>query len=242
VIIHVYAICWNEEKMLPHFFKHYNDIADQFFIYDNGSTDNSLLMLSAHPKVSVDKFEVVGYSFVRTAQGIFNQFWKNSKGKADWVIVCDIDEHLYHPNLRSYLQQCTSNGITLIEPLGYEMFSDSFPNTDKPLHETIRRGARAPLFDKPQIFNPNEIQEINFGLGRHDAFPVGNVSKPSNKEVLLLHYKYLGFDYLNARYTTLKQGLRPEDIQLQFGYHYLWDEKRKLEEFESLKSRAVKIL
>ncbi|MFJ5713982.1 glycosyltransferase family 2 protein [Neobacillus sp. NPDC093127] len=242
MIIHVYAICWNEEKMLPHFFKHYDDVADQYFIFDNDSTDQSLSMLRSHPKVTIDRFEIKGSSLVKSAQDLFNQFWKNSRGKADWVIVCDVDEHFYHPNLRAYLQECTSKGITLVVPTGYEMVSDFFPTGNEPLHEKIKHGVRSYDFDKPQIFNPNEIQEINFGPGRHTAFPVGNVIKPPNKEVLLLHYKYLGIDYLNSRYSALKQGLREGDIANRWGFHYLWNDKQKLEQFENLKSQSAIVL
>ena len=167
---------------------------------------------------------------------------KESRGKADWIIVCDVDEHLHHPNLRAYLQECTSKGITLIVPNGYEMVSDFFPNSNKSLHETIRYGLRSNTMDKPQIFNPNTIQEINFGPGRHTALPVGNVIKPPNNEVLLLHYKYLGFDYLNSRHSALKQGLREGDITNRWGFHYLWDEKQRLEQFEQLKNKSVKVL
>ena len=119
MIVHVYALCWNEEKMLPYFFKHYDNIADQYFIFDNDSTDNSLSMLRSHPKVITDRFEIKGNSVIKSAQDLFNQFWKKSRGKADWVIICDADEHLYHSNLRTYLQECTSNGITLVVPTGY---------------------------------------------------------------------------------------------------------------------------
>lgn len=229
--------------MLPYFFKHYDNIADQYFIFDHDSTDNTLSMLRSHPKVSFNKFEPQGSSIVLSAMELFNQFWKASIGKADWIIICDVDEHLYHPNnLRTYLQECTAKGITLVVPTGYEMVADSFPNIDKPLHETIRTGVRSLLHDKPQIFNPNEIQEINFGTGRHDAFPIGNEVKPAKNEVLLLHYKFLGFDYLNARYTAFKERMRYGDILRQLGFHYFWDEKRKLAEFENLKDNAVKVL
>lgn len=242
VIVHVYAICWNEEKMLPYFFKYYDNIADQYYIFDNGSTDNSLSLLGAHPKVNIDTFEVTGNSFVISIQNLFNEFWKSSVGKADWVIVTDIDEHMYHPNLRSYLQECRSKGVTYVPSKGYEMVSDFFPNSVNPLHETITHGARTPLYDKPQIFNPNEIREINFVPGRHQASPIGNVIKPPNIEVLLLHYKYLGFDYVNGRNTTLKKGLREGDIKNQYGIQYLWDEKQRFEVFQNLKSNSEKVL
>jgi len=242
VIIHVYALCWNEEKMLPFFFKHYDNIADQYYIFDNGSTDNSISMLRENPKVVIDRFEIEGNSLVKSAQDKFNQFWKGSRGKADWVIVCDADEHFYHPNLRIYLQECTSKGITLIVPDGYEMVSNFFPSSDQPLHETVRNGVRSQTYDKPQIFNPNAIQEINFSPGRHTASPTGDVKKPSNNDVLLLHYKYLGLDYINSRFPALKQGLREGDTANRWGFHYLWDEKQRLEQFEELKNKSVRVL
>ncbi|RAP73351.1 glycosyltransferase family 2 protein [Paenibacillus montanisoli] len=241
MIIHVYAICWNEERMLPFFFKHYDHIADHYFIFDNGSTDASLPILRSHPRVTIDKFEVYGDSLVAAALGLFNQFWKQSRGKADWVIVCDIDEHLYHQNLRAYLQECASQGITLVAPSAYEMVSDFFPGQDKPLHESVRDGVRIPLYDKPLIFNPNAVQEINFTLGRHLAKPVGHIIQSPNKDVLLLHYKYLGYDYLNTRYSTLRQGLRSGDIEKGAGYQYLWNEQQKMDMFLHWKNRSVRV-
>lgn len=229
--------------MLPYFFKYYDNIADQYFIWDHDSTDNTLSMLRSHPKVTINKFEPQGSSLVISALNLLNQFWKASIGKADWVIICDVDEHLYHPNnLRTYLQECTAKGITLVVPTGYEMVSDFFPDIDKPLHETIRDGVRSPAHDKPQLFNPNAIQEINFCPGRHTAMPIGNVIKPAINEVLLLHYKYLGFDYMNTRYNELKQGLLGQDIAKGMGFHYLWNENQKFEQFQNLKNNSIKVL
>lgn len=240
--IHVYAICWNEEKMLPFFFNYYDNIVDQYFIYDNGSTDRSLSILKAHPKVNIDSFVVDGDSLVMSAMDLFNQFWKRSKGKADWIIVCDLDEHLYHPDLRSYLEKCQSEGKTLVIPAGYEMVSDFFPNSTDLLHETIREGVRTHLYDKPQIFNPNEIEEMNFAPGRHSASPVGNIVSPPTMEVCLLHYKYLGFEYVNARHLTLKQGLRKNDIAHAQGVQYLWNEQYRLGQYLGLKNAATRVL
>ena len=242
MIIHVYAICWNEEKMLPYFFKHYDNIADQYFIFDNDSTDNSLSMLRSHPKVITDRFEIKGNSVLKSAQDLFNQFWKKSRGKADWVIICEADEHLFHPNLRTYLQECTSKGITLVVPTGCNMVSDTFPNSNQLLYETVRYGVRNEWFDKPQIFNPNAIQEINFSPGRHAALPVGNVVKPPKSEVLLLHYKSLGLDYVNSRHSELKQRLLEGDIANGWGSHYLFDEQKNWQVFNDLKANSVKML
>lgn len=242
MVIHVYSLCWNEEKMLPYFFKHYDKIADKYYIIDNNSTDNSYSILKSHPNVVVNKIDLEGCSFEQAAKQQYDSIWKQSRGIADWVIICDVDEHLYNRDLRNYLEKCTSSGITLIVPTGYEMISEVFPSSDKPLYETIRYGVRTKFMDKPQMFNPAEIKEINFWVGRHGAEPVGNVRNPSNREVLLLHYKYLGFNYFNNRYSELKTGLREGDIDCGYGHQYFWDEKEKRDQFLKLKNQSKKVL
>lgn len=242
MIIHVYALCWNEEKMLPYFFRHYDSIADRYYIFDNGSTDNSLFILQSNPKVSVDKLKIQGDSLIEALRNQYNHIWKKSKNIADWVIICNIDEHIYYPNIREYLQRCIANDITIVIPRGYEMISDVFPDSDKPLYETIQYGVRNKWFDKPQIFNPNEIKDINFSEGRHFASPVGNVKKEFGKNILLLHYKYIGFNYFNNRLFELQQRLRKNDITNKLGYQYLWNEREKLRKFENMKKIAFKVI
>ena len=49
--LHLYALCWNEGRMLPYFFRHYRSLVERFFIFDDGSTDGSLEFLRAQPDV-----------------------------------------------------------------------------------------------------------------------------------------------------------------------------------------------
>ena len=37
--VHLNATCWNEEKMLPYFFRHYDTLVSRYFVFDDGSTD-----------------------------------------------------------------------------------------------------------------------------------------------------------------------------------------------------------
>src|SRR5687767_7107410 len=102
--IHLYAICWNEAKMLGFFFRHYEPLVSRFVIYDNGSTDETVALLRAKPNVEVRPFpKTHADSFVLSAKALQDQCWKESRGQADWVIVNAIDEHLHHPGLASYL-------------------------------------------------------------------------------------------------------------------------------------------
>ncbi|WP_119302988.1 glycosyltransferase family 2 protein [Dongia deserti] len=59
-VIHLYCLCWNEERMLPFFFRHYDDLVARYFVFDNGSTDRSIGMLKQHPKVTLGEFRAVG--------------------------------------------------------------------------------------------------------------------------------------------------------------------------------------
>jgi glycosyl transferase family 2 len=242
MIVHLYAHCWNEELMLPHFFSHYDRIADRYFIFDTGSTDRSRELLESHPRVELTRIDDEVDSFVTANLARHNNHWKQSRGKADWVIVTDIDEHVYHADLRRYLARCQSERVTIIKTEGYEMVSDEFPRTTEPLHQTVNRGMRWDVMDKYQLFDPNRIEEINWLPGRHEANPTGEVVFPVQREVKLLHYKYLGLEYTMKRYQQLRTGLRPGDIAGEWGYQYLWDEARITAQFEHIRNSAIPVI
>lgn len=228
--------------MLPYYLRHYQAIASHFFIYDDQSTDGSLEILSNYDNVTIQPFVNEGYSFVLNGQKFANQAWKQSRGKADWVIICNIDEHLYHPNLENYLQQCYSQGITVIPAQGYQMISESFPTTDGRLCDVITRGMPWSLMDKLIIFNPNLIEEINYVPGRHNAYPQGRVISPRTTELKLLHYKYLGLDYLLKRHAVLKTGLKSLDVNMNWGHQYLWDRQTTEDDFIHVKNNAIEVI
>jgi hypothetical protein len=238
MIVHVYAHCWNEELMLPHFFKHYDSIADQYFIFDTGSTDRSLEILESHPRVQLTVVREEVASYIEANLARHNSHWKQSRGQADWVIVTDIDEYLYHEDLKDYLKRCRDAGVTIIVPEGYEMISDEFPDEDQPLTSCVRYGTRLESMDKHQVFNPVRIEEINYLPGRHEANPTGEVVFAIPKEVKLLHYKHLGLSYTLARYRQLRTGLRARDIESKWGIQYLWEEEEILANFDYISNNA----
>lgn len=224
------------------FFSHYDDIVDRYFIFDNQSTDGSYQMLLDHPKVELNSIQFSGKSFILAAQIFYNSFWKASRSQADWVIVCNIDEHLYHENFHDYIDDCSNKGHTLIKPIGFNMVSQIFPSYGQPLYEQVQTGIRDVRFDKPQLFKPHEIDEINFTPGRHRANPSGNVRPPFVPELKLLHYKYLGKDYFSNRLSELKGRLRSDDVIHNLGADYHLDERQKFNQFHKILETAVQVL
>ncbi len=241
ICVHLYALCWNEERMLPFFFRHYDALVDRYFIFDNDSTDDSRDLLENHPRVTLDRFSFRG-SFLEAARTFYDNCWKASRGAADWVLVCNIDEHMHHPNLRAYLDSCARQGITLIVAAGYEMISETFPATREPLVRAIRTGVRSTRLDKPQLFRPDHLREINFEAGRHTARPEGLVKHPAKNtagaEVRLLHYKYLGPEYFDRRLTELGGRIPAADVGGQ-DHSYEWNADRKQDAFRQLREAAV---
>jgi hypothetical protein len=238
VTVHLHALCWNEARLLPYFFRHYDQVVDRYFVYDNGSTDGSLELLKQNPRVVLGTFDA-GESFVHAAMQHYNQCWKQSRGQADWVFIVNIDEHLYHPCLMEYLRACTRHGVTVILPEGYNMISDAFPTTSEPLWKTIRYGARDPIWDKAEFFDPNRIEEINFREGRHSVSPSGDVTYPRSVRTKLLHFKYLGADYLVERHAELASKIPSQDLARGWAYQYTWDRERNLEELQRCRTNAV---
>ena len=239
--IDLYATCWNEESMIPFFLRHYEPIADRIIVFDDGSTDRSRELLAASSKVELRRLRK-GASSILMHMEELNHSWKESRGRADWVFICDIDEHLYHhKSLRGYLEQCKAEGATIINPVGVDMVSARFPSQDILLSETIRTGVRSFLLDKKAVFDPNAIEEINYTPGRHVASPVGRLIFPPKREVKILHYRHLSLDSVIARSRELSARRTEFDRERGWGNHDCRSTGEIRRDFEKMLGEAVDI-
>lgn len=242
--IHLYTVCWNEADMLGFFFRQYDPIVDRYLVYDNGSTDGSLDILNAHPKVELRRFEQThAESFVLSHQQFQNEAWKESRHEADWVIVTAIDEHLEVAgrNNRKYLKSVHNYGVTLIPAIGLQMISEDEPRQGERLASTRTLGAFWDVMSKLSVFDPNKIVETNFTVGRHGAMPIGETRLPRCDELMLLHYKYLGFERTLARQAALGNKIGPADRANNFGYQYFWSPERLRADWDHVASNCVDI-
>lgn len=242
-IVHYYAVCWNEEKILPFVFDHYSPFVDHFTIYDNHSSDNTIGIINSRNDTTVIEFDSDGFCD-NIHNNIKNTCWKKSRGRADYVIVCDIDEFLYHPNITQLLSELRHKKISVIKPTGYNMYSTSYPDhcSDIPLTHQITTGLRSPLFDKCILFNPHAVVEINYKPGAHECHPWGKIKISTESGIKLLHYKNLGIDYLLGRNRQYVQRLSKDNIENQYGIEYLRDEKTIVAEFQHNLQQATPII
>jgi len=227
--------------MLKYFFDYYDQWVDRYVFFDDGSTDQTLDILEKHPRVEIrhlPSFYNID-SYILAAQNTHNNCWKESRGVADWVIITAVDEFLYVPDLKSYLVDCAQGGVTAIPALGFQMISGTLPSSGQKLPELVKRGCPWPEMNKLSLFNPNKITKTNFGPGRHVAKPAGEVKYPVKDALLLLHYKYLSFEYTFNRHAELQQKLRAVDKARKWGHQYGWTREQFKREWDYFEQNSV---
>jgi glycosyltransferase involved in cell wall biosynthesis len=242
-VVHLYAVCWDEADMLGFFFRHYDPWVNRYVIYDDDSTDGSREILRTHPKVELRDFtRVEANSFVLSHKAMQEEAWKESRGQADWVVVTAIDEHL-HVKARpmaDYLAEQTERGVTLIPALGFDMNHPTMPEDHGLLLTNIvTRGRPRAVFNKLSIFDPAAVRETGFHPGRHAAEPIGDLLLPVRDELMLWHYKHLGFERNAAREAAQAVRLGTEDVANGFGQHYHWTKEQRRAFWDEMEREAA---
>ena len=237
-IIHLYAICRNEEQIIPYFMSHYQPFVDEFNIYDNRSSDSSLERLARYDNVTIIPFDT-GDTFDEAAHmQIKNNAWKKSRGKADFVIVCDMDEFLYHPEMASFLYLLKQHSFTVVRPHGYDMVSEQLPEFDgvHPITQLIKTGFDSwRNYSKTVLFSPT-LEEINFSPGSHRASPQGRVKLFRSDHLKLLHYKYVDRNKIIQKTQTCRARLSETNKKHGWGRHYEKSDAQVMREFDSMLS------
>lgn len=200
--IRVIACCKNEVKMLPFFLQYYSQFVDQICIFDGGSDDGGLGVIKQYPKAIIMSSGNNTEMDERLLTSLRNEEYKKDRNNWDWQIIVDIDEFLYHPDIRSKLETYRKNDITIPKVIGYDMYSLTFPvYGDKTIIDQIRTGKRNDQWQsKSIIFNPNKV-DINYDFGCHTCHPSGAVKfGPDNDGFMLLHYNYICYEHFIRRH------------------------------------------
>lgn len=225
MVIHAYILCYNEELMIRHTLNHYTSFCDQVTVLDNQSTDGTVDIIKEHfPKVLIHSWSSRNELSDLHYQKLKNRFWKKSRGIANWVIVCDCDEFLYHPDgVRKELNLRLKNNEHIPQVNGYNMVSQAFPQDYSiPIYEQVKQGLPAMAFNKKIVFNPNQVLEINYSPGAHNCHPVLKTPGTQDAHPLnLLHFKYMGKEYLTARHQMYAQRMSYENRKMGHGAQYL---------------------
>lgn len=243
--IEVYTICYNESKFINLFLNYYAQFASKIIIYDNYSTDDTCDKIN---RFNICPTEIIKYDTGNQIRDdiyleIKNNCWKNSK--ADYVIVCDVDEILYHQDLLNFLK---NNKFNVFKPMGFNMVSDFFPSEENQIINQVKTGVFDVKFSKCILFKPNELNEINFGPGCHKCFPTAKSelklydSLEDDRQLKLLHYKNISFQYRMEKNKAFAQRLSDFNRLHNMGFHYLWDNDEQYAEYLKLWNHRKQII
>jgi glycosyltransferase involved in cell wall biosynthesis len=210
-------MCYNEEVLMPYFLRHYSQLADKIFVFDNHSTDKTPSIVEANPKTSRiiygDPNKLYDSDLIRMK----NEEYKNSRGSADWVIIVDIDEFIYHPNLIVLLEDYKNAGITLPKVSGYDMVGDNYLNSDRQIYDEVKYGVPASMYCKRAVFNP--LIDIKYVVGAHKCYPHGKVVESKSPDIKLLHYRFLCKDFFIK--SMEKRVIRLSDENTKRGWGFI---------------------
>lgn len=231
--VHVFALCYNEEVLLPYFYDHYKNkmFVDKITIYDNYSTDRSVEIAKS---LGIEVIQYDSKNEIRDDMylDIKNHCWK--KSDCQWVIVCDIDEWLDYSNVDF------SKDFQLVESHGYNMLG-------------INTGMGVPSKDysKTIMFKRASVFEMNYNFGCHQCTPAGTdginkgfgVLKAAKQRAKLLHHCFISEEYVVARRQMFAKRLSVFNKQKGFGHQYLENTPEAVAKiFEELRANASVVL
>lgn len=206
----VHVLTWNEEFMLPYFLRHYK-YAKKIVVHDNESTDNTVAIAGADPRVTVIPYASNNEQDNVTMCGLKNTCWKEDTTR--WSIVCDADEFLvFDPGL---LEQY--DGQVAFKATGWDMMG-----TGEPLEE-ISRAFRHAVMDKILLFTPT-IDSMNYTIGCHTAQPTCQIVRATEHR----HHAMLSREYVLTRWKRYAPRMSTNDRKHGFGKHYRWSGRRIL--------------
>ncbi len=234
VKVDVHILCWNESRIIPFVMDYYTRYVQHIYVYDNQSTDHSQDLLNQYPNVTITEYESCDQIRDDIYLNLKNNIWKQSRGNADFVIVCDMDEIVWMDGILNHLKECQEKGISVIRPRLFQVLSKEFPQYNKGLVHTQCVGFRQMHLVKSLIFNPNMIQEINYDYGAHECRPQGKGQHISSPCLNTLHLKFIGREYMIERKNQYAERMSQRNIEKKLGmkyldpdcYYYEWFDKK----------------
>lgn len=221
-VLYVVAVCFNEAAILPFFLDHYIHFlgAKKVVLHDGGSTDGTAEIAARYPEVEL-VVKVSEKLDDRELMAIRNEEWKKYRDECDWMVVCDVDELLYHPRLRAKLAEFKRDGVTLPMVEGFEMLSKEHPRhvPGRYIWESIQTGTPNPqYYNKNLIFDPRI--DINYLLGCHSCAPTGPVRRSDTFVFKNLHYRMLSHEHIVQKSLRAAARLSDWNKQTNAGFHY----------------------
>lgn len=209
-------------------------------VYDNESTDGSKEYLQQFDWIEVRTFQTDGMND-SIQRDIKENSWKESKGLADYVIVCDLDEVIYSKNISSTLQKMKDGNYNVLGLPWYMLCATERPQytEGKLLHEVapehwctqyINHDHPHSHLGKFMLFDPNKVDSMNPSVGWHICYPTPSLRllEVDCGQCISLHInKGLGENYFVDKRKNMNARLSDHNRKNGYCYEYAWDEQKQ---------------
>jgi hypothetical protein len=192
-----YCLAYNEADLIPYWVKHYRTFCERVTVFVDDGTDDDTAKQAFLWGAQV-RFREGGGLDDEALVAFAQEHYKEARGHAQWVVWVDADEFVYRPSMFSHLDDLRREGVTRPHVQGYQMVADAPPTGHGHIYDEITKGLPAQEYSKTCLFSPE--LDVTWQPGKHQASVAGNdVRGASGDPVKLLHYRYLGRDWLLAR-------------------------------------------
>jgi glycosyltransferase involved in cell wall biosynthesis len=225
--IQVHILTYNEEDILPYTLRHYSQFATRIIVHDSFSTDRTREICKEYG-AEVRDWDTGGVLNDDLSRELKGTAWIGTD--ADWVITADADELIYFPNgVTKTLEEYDRNNVHIVQPYGYEMYSENFPTGSGQIYDEVVHGARDDRwYSKPILFAPKRITKLEFAPGAHQCHVTSKLGERyliDNKNhkftvptCWLLHCKHLGpIARVGKKYDVQRTRLAEINVKQKWG-------------------------
>ncbi len=172
----IFPLCmvYNEEKILPFFLRHYEHLPEIHVLFETDSDDRSYEILTAHPKVKIEKIHIAGGIDDVEKVKIVNQAIY-ARRYADWLYILDSDELIFPAKGEDdtyFLARQDASGYNVVMAFMYQVYRHE---TDADL-DPSRPPIPQRMHGDPDVFSTK--QEENRDCNAHYIKPI--VIKPAS--------------------------------------------------------------
>jgi hypothetical protein len=175
-----------------------------FFLIDNGSTDNPLQILNEYIKRGIVKYyyKPERHSQVENYRWVFDI--ENMKTKTYWLIVCDLDEFIYGVDKKLIKKLSTLEYYNLIYCNWLMFGSEKLINHPEDIRTSILHRELKLHQNRKYIFKPLSINNssqvdmhgINY-YGKNEIISSGKKVWIANKLIRLNHYPIQSWEFFS---------------------------------------------
>lgn len=195
--MYIYTFMYNNFVLLPYIIQYWKQYATKVIIYDNMSPDGAKYYLEQYDWIEIREYDSNEKYDKNIINQIKQQAWKECRNKGiDYVMVCSIDNVLYHDNIMNILQNYKNKGYTICKLPLYECLNKKLPgyNNNIYAHEFYESTCILNTHKNAIIFNPDHIHEINFN---NIYKSVGNIKQYFSNDICALHLKLFGLNVMS---------------------------------------------